>query len=130
MPESPVDETPANFHAPKPAKPEPTLQQRVEAASKIQAFVRAALARKRAVAALAPIQASFESITSSFVCPDVLDFNPKSTSSAKLSYTPNNTSVHAYEDSLMRLLSKLDAVHSGGDKRIRTARKSLAKKIE
>lgn len=113
----------------QPSRPEPSTEEKEQAAVKIQSFVRAALARRRALSALASIRSQFKSLNSSFTFPTTLEFEPEF-ESPKLIYNATNAPVHAHEDSLMRLLSKLDAVESAGDKKIRAARKSLANEIE
>ncbi|KZT43201.1 hypothetical protein SISSUDRAFT_1116571 [Sistotremastrum suecicum HHB10207 ss-3] len=111
------------------SRPEPSLEAKEEAAIKIQSFVRTTFARRRALSSLASIRSQFESLCSSFTFPTTLEFEPDSVS-PKLTYSSTNAPVHAQEDSLMRLLSKLDAVESAGDKKIRAARKQLANEIE
>jgi len=47
-----------------------------------------------------------------------------------LAYTSNNAPFHQYNEDLSRLLTKLDAVESGGDKSIREKRRDLARRVE
>ena len=47
-----------------------------------------------------------------------------------LAYSHNNVPVHGYEDDLLKLLQKLDAVESGGEKAVRDKRRAVVKRIE
>ena len=47
-----------------------------------------------------------------------------------LTYSSINTPIHQYEEELNRLLTALDAVESGGDRKIRESRRELVKKVE
>lgn len=49
---------------------------------------------------------------------------------AKLAFTHPNASLHAYAESLLRLLNKLDAVESGGDRKVRERRREVVRRIE
>lgn len=110
-----------------------------EAASKIQSLYRTYTARKAAFADVEAIKQSFESLRSSFSCPTSLEFqddhaapDTSATPEARprLAYTSSNTPVHAYEDQLVKLLQKLDAIESHGDPRVRDARRTIVKAIE
>jgi len=48
----------------------------------------------------------------------------------KLAYSSANYGVHAYAETLLRLLTKLDGVESWGDRRVRMARRAVVKRIE
>ncbi|KZS89358.1 hypothetical protein SISNIDRAFT_489319 [Sistotremastrum niveocremeum HHB9708] len=78
---------------------------------------------------LAAIRSEFVSLTSSFSFPSTLVFDPTSPS-PKLAFNSINAALHSYEESLMKLLSKLDAVESDGDENIRTTRKEIARLVE
>ncbi|KZS89348.1 hypothetical protein SISNIDRAFT_527172 [Sistotremastrum niveocremeum HHB9708] len=78
---------------------------------------------------LAAIRSEFVSLTSSFSFPTTLVFDPASPS-PKLAFNTINAALHSYEESLMKLLSKLDAVESDGDENIRTTRKEIARLVE
>ena len=103
------------------------------AARKLQVFVRTQIPRLRAFRAIANISRQFEVIKGAFEFPSVLDFaNPSAESDAvpTLLFTPRNAPLHGHEHALVKLLSKLDAVDSHEDDRIRKARKQLVKRIE
>jgi hypothetical protein len=122
----------------------------MEAASKIQAYYRAYLTRRKAFAEISNIATRFETIKSTFVAPPNIDYQvdgaitsivistsfnqiPSSESklpSPKLAYTSNNTPIHAYNEDLNRLLSALDGIESGGDQTVRDRRKRLAHAVE
>ncbi|TCD68543.1 hypothetical protein EIP91_010468 [Steccherinum ochraceum] len=51
-------------------------------------------------------------------------------SAPKLAYTSTNAPVHQYDEELNQLLSKLDAVESGGDHTIREKRRELVRMVE
>jgi hypothetical protein len=150
----PADRTPAPATPPPvPAKPTYTAEH-ATAASKIQDAYRAHAARRHALSELSNISNSFSSLQAGFHPPEHLDYIvdgatvdvpttsvPLSTASEashseetpsrpKLAYTSKNAPLHAYEDALGNLLSKIDAVESGGDADVRAARKALARAVE
>jgi hypothetical protein len=103
------------------------------AARKIQLFIRTHLPRLRAFEAIAHISRQFEDVKAAFEFPSMLDFaEPPTGDNAvpALLFTPRNAAIHGHENTLVKLLSKLDAVESHGDSRIRRARKQLVKRIE
>lgn len=109
-------------------------KRRAVAASTIQQVWRGYAGRKRALAQLAAIDASFRSLQSAFTFPDSVDFvqSSSATTSDKLplAYTPNNRPIFAFEDSAIRLLTQLDAVDSAGDAEVRAVRKESVNRIE
>lgn len=115
----------------KPPMPEATLEQKHSAAATIQSAYRSHLARHRALTTLSIIRNAFNSLTTSFTFPSKpsFDSNPGSPS-YKLSYNSINAPIHAHEDALVNLLSKLDSVESNGDAIVRSERKKLASDIE
>jgi hypothetical protein len=150
----PVDRTPApTTPPPVPAKPTYTAEH-ATAASKIQDAYRAHAARRHALSELSNISNSFSSLQAGFHPPEHLDYivegatvdvpttsvplstasegsrNDETSSRPKLAYTSKNAPLHAYEDALGKLLSKIDAVESGGDADVRAARKALARAVE
>lgn len=54
----------------------------------------------------------------------------KRVTDAKLAYTHTNAPLHAYTESLVQLLNKLDAVESGGDRKVRESRREVVRMIE
>ncbi|SCZ98657.1 BZ3500_MvSof-1268-A1-R1_Chr3-1g05530 [Microbotryum saponariae] len=111
------------------------------AAEKLQRHYQAHLQRRKALATLSSLSAQFEARRSSFAVPQALEFQPSpppsehpdSTSNEvapKLAYKSSNAPFLAYEDFLVNLLSKIDEVQSGGDRTIKSARKSLVKDVE
>ncbi|KAM0749339.1 hypothetical protein T439DRAFT_327059 [Meredithblackwellia eburnea MCA 4105] len=70
---------------------------------------------------LTKLTTSFENYKSSFVFPSFLSFS----NGNHLSHTPENSVFLAYEEFLMGLLDKVDAVESGGDETLRTRRRHL-----
>ena len=125
----------------RPHQPEPLVHQdnerRASAASTIQQVWRTYAARKHALIQLAAINASFRSLQSTFTFPTSVDFvqsspEPSSASDAPpaFAYTANNRPIFAFEDSATRLLTRLDAVDSGGDGKVRVARKEIVNSIE
>ncbi|QRW10887.1 BAG domain protein [Ceratobasidium sp. AG-Ba] len=81
--------------------------------------------------AVAGILGMFASLQSDFTFPIQLDFLPSSSSeSPKLAYTTNNVPLHQYEHVLTGLLTRLDAVESYGDGRVRKERKAAVQEIE
>ncbi|SCV74347.1 BQ2448_6779 [Microbotryum intermedium] len=111
------------------------------AAEKLQRHYQAHLQRRKALASLSTLSAQFEARRSSFAVPQSLEFQPSPPSSEhadstpndvapKLAYKSSNAPFLAYEDFLVNLLSKIDEVQSGGDRTIKSARKTLVKQIE
>ena len=100
------------------------------------------------------IKSKFTSLRDGFTLPSVLDFeeDPHTYTYAqsrsqlidnndnkeieveeprpKLAYSTRNAPVHGFEDSLVKLLQELDTIESGGDARVRDARRALVKGIE
>ena len=101
-----------------------------EAATTLQRHFRAHLARRSALANLATLASSLNAQQSAFVPPTSLVFQPYNGSTPKLAYSPTNAPFLAHEDFLVGLLTKVDAVQSGGDKFVKTARKDLVHQIE
>lgn len=50
--------------------------------------------------------------------------------SGKLAYTSTNYGLHAYMESLLKLLMQLDGVESWGDANVRKRRRAVVKEIE
>ena len=72
----------------------------------------------------------FDTLCKTFTFPaGPLERNPHS-STPHLAYNAQNSVVHAYENALSELLTKLDAVESHGFKAVRDARKELVVQIE
>jgi len=93
-------------------------------------------ARQAALETLNRLSTEFDSRLSSFTSPSSLTFqSPPSTSTSTpstppLAYGKPNAAFLGHEDFLVALLSKVDAVTSGGDKVIQQARKDLVKRVE
>ncbi|KAL8286182.1 hypothetical protein RQP46_004670 [Phenoliferia psychrophenolica] len=101
-----------------------------DAATTLQRRFRAHLARRSALSELEVISTSFEERQSSFVPPASLVFDHSSATIPKLAYASSNHPFLAFEEFLVGLLTKLDAVQSAGDKVVKTARKELVRKVE
>ncbi|GAA5840660.1 hypothetical protein JCM5353_000263 [Sporobolomyces roseus] len=113
----------------------PTFDEEEEAATKVQRQFRRHLARRNALDKISSISTSFLDRQSIFEKPSTLTFksSPDSTSSTttpSLAFVSSNSPFLAYEDYLVNLLSKIDAVESGGDKVVKQERKSLVRKVE
>ncbi|KPV75566.1 uncharacterized protein RHOBADRAFT_53532 [Rhodotorula graminis WP1] len=92
-------------------------------------------ARQAALDTLNGLSTEFDSRLSSFTSPSALTFqsppSPTSTSSTPtLAFGKPNAAFLGHEDFLVSLLSKVDAVSSGGDKVIKQARKALVNRVE
>ncbi|GAA5930071.1 hypothetical protein JCM3775_004504 [Rhodotorula graminis] len=116
------------------AHAEPTLPDpAVEALQK--RFERDA-ARPAALDTLNGLSTEFDSRLSSFTSPSALTFQSPPSPTTSTSPTPPlafgkpNAAFLGHEDFLVSLLSKVDAVSSGGDKVIKQARKALVKRVE
>ncbi|GAA6010623.1 BAG family molecular chaperone regulator, partial [Rhodotorula paludigena] len=103
-----------------------------EAAIVLQRRFRRHVARQAALSTLASLTADFEARQSSFTAPSELAF--QSTSSAPstppLAYGKANAAFLGHEEFLVSLLSKIDAVSTGGDKVVKQARKDLVRRVE
>ncbi|KAG9041436.1 hypothetical protein FS837_012267 [Tulasnella sp. UAMH 9824] len=78
------------------------------------------------------IQTQFDALKAAFSFPANAEFDSSSSSSdvPKLTYASVNAPVHQYENELVKLLTKLDAVESDGAESIRGARKALVIAVE
>lgn len=93
--------------------------------------------RRQQLTHLSTLSADFSSHQSIFVQPSSLIFSTPSTSSHatdneahKLAFSSANGPFLAYEDHLVGLLSRVDAVESEGDRVVQEARKELVKRVE
>ncbi|KAF9514125.1 hypothetical protein BS47DRAFT_898076 [Hydnum rufescens UP504] len=107
------------------------------AASKIQAAWRARSHRIHALEQITSIHADFSSLRELFTFPHHLDFDRHSSLAAGepaspyiLLYSSQNVSLHSHLHMLDILLTRLDAVQSFGDAKVRHARKQTASAIE
>ncbi|KAH9943890.1 hypothetical protein B0H21DRAFT_747422 [Amylocystis lapponica] len=133
--------------APQPSSDAPKLHRtpaRPPAlAEKILSFYRSRSARRISLNEIQEIENTLCALEASFVLPTNLDFTPplspapSEAGSSKdmgsengLAYTANNSPVHSYEHSLNGLLTRLDAVESGGDLEVRGRRKEVVRRVE
>ncbi|KAI0791001.1 hypothetical protein C8Q75DRAFT_732618 [Abortiporus biennis] len=139
--------TPPKSQAPPPpqATPEETA-----AAARIQTFYRKHMPHHRVMKTLSDLATQYESLSSAFKLPEKVEYNVDGThtivdtasldlppvteeeipSVPSLTYSAMNVPVHQYDESLNQLLTKLDAVESGGDREIREKRRALARQVE
>ncbi|KAF8335783.1 uncharacterized protein EI90DRAFT_257379 [Cantharellus anzutake] len=126
---------------PMPSDPKPMKPEVEAAARKIQFTWRSRAARRTALSRIAALRSQYDSIRDSFALPEHPDFarspsgspspSPRSSiSHPPLLYTKTNAPILAHEEALTRLLTKLDAVESNGDHKVRNARRALAKDVE
>lgn len=107
-----------------------------EAATKLQRHFRQHLLRRNALDKISSLSSSFIDRQSNFEKPPSFIFksSPDSTSSTTnappLAFVSSNSPFLAYEDYLVNLLSKIDAVESGGDRQVKKGRKSLVRTVE
>ncbi|ORY92811.1 hypothetical protein BCR35DRAFT_9042 [Leucosporidium creatinivorum] len=131
--------------APQPAEQERTVDPATtSAAEKLQRHYRTHLHRRQALSTLASLASSLDAQQSAFTLPSTLTFQPSppssttgdhsytasTTPSPKLAFQSSNAPFLAYEDFLVSLLSKIDAVSSGGDRTVKQARKQLVKRVD
>ena len=128
---------------PNDADYESSSAEEEDAASTLQRHYRTHLHRRQALSTLSSLADSLKSQQASFILPETLTFQPSPASSTndaadnekipaptpRLAFSPSNAPLLAYEDFLVRLLSKIDAVSSGGDRTIKRARKELVKAV-
>ncbi|GAA5897093.1 hypothetical protein JCM8208_006168 [Rhodotorula glutinis] len=131
---SPAPTSSAAPRAPSPAAAEPSLPD--PAIEGLQKRFERDAARQAALDTLNRLSNEFDSRLSSFASPSTLTFqSPPSTSTSTtmtppLAYGKPNAAFLGHEDFLVSLLSKVDAVSSGGDKVIKQARRDLVKRVE
>ncbi|TNY18644.1 hypothetical protein DMC30DRAFT_448640 [Rhodotorula diobovata] len=115
---------------PSTAAAEPALSD--PAAEAIQRRFERNVARQAALDTLNRLTSDLDARLSSFSAPASLTFQSSSTSPSTstppLAFGKPNSSFLGHEDFLVSLLSKIDAVSSGGDKVIKQARKDLVKR--
>ncbi|GAA6002329.1 hypothetical protein JCM10207_001066 [Rhodosporidiobolus poonsookiae] len=126
-----------------PAKPVPESTASVDlspledAATVLQRHFRRHAARRAALSTLSSLTTSFEVRQSAFSAPSSLTFQSAAPAGAEsgsatppLAFGKPNAPFLGYEDFLVGLLSKIDAVESGGDRVVKQARKALVKRVE
>ncbi|GAA6020959.1 hypothetical protein JCM11491_001564 [Sporobolomyces phaffii] len=109
-----------------------------EAATTVQRHFHRHLARRNALAKLSSLSSTFADRQSSFVRPTSFTFQQPSPASSPANATPPpplafgsaNSAFLSHEDFLVNLLSKIDAVESGGDRQVKQERKSLVRRVE
>lgn len=115
-----------------------TLQEE-EAAKVLQRRFRRHAARRSALDHLSTLATDLVSHRRAFEAPTELHFQSSPISSdatvvpsaqQPLAYDKSNKAFLAYEDFLVSLLSKIDAVESNGDKVVQRARKELVRQVE
>jgi hypothetical protein len=131
------------------ASPLSQTQEQTNAAAKIQSFYRS----HKALSTISQLEAKFEALKHSFTLPKAIDYlsadgevitlkadtvnlsaRPEtiseSTSSARLAFTHTNVPIRAYDEDLNRILGKLDAVESWGERKVRERRRDVVRKVE
>ncbi|GAA6012348.1 hypothetical protein JCM11491_007104 [Sporobolomyces phaffii] len=90
------------------------------------------LARDEALSTLSTLASSFSARKSSFNDPTSFTFQAASSSNAtpRLAFGSANAAFLSFEDFLVTLLSKIDAVDSHGDRHVKHERKQLVKQVE
>ncbi|GAA5910811.1 BAG family molecular chaperone regulator [Sporobolomyces salmoneus] len=105
-----------------------------EAATTVQRHFRRHLARRNALSKLSSLSSTFTDRQCSFEKPTSFVFQRQVPSSSSgtppLEYGSANASFLSYEDFLVNLLSKIDAVESGGDRQVKRERKALVRSVE
>ncbi|BGP16027.1 hypothetical protein JCM10213_004807 [Rhodosporidiobolus nylandii] len=153
-PPTPVVEAPSPAPAPTPVAPEPVEPIALSASTPVPPFDAAAVeeaatvlqrhfrrqsTRRAALATLSTLTSDFQSRQSAFAVPSSFTFqaSPSATpasnsgsSTPPLAFGKPNAAFLGYEDFLVSLLSKIDAVESGGDRTVKAARKDLVKRVE
>jgi hypothetical protein len=62
--------------------------------------------------------------------PTQLEAPSESTFPARLAFTPTNVPIRSYDEDLNRILTKLDAVESWGQKKVRQRRRDVVRNVE
>ena len=117
---------------PRPATPQPTVEQMEAAARAVQSAWKHHHQRQSQLTKLATLSAELDAKRDEFALPAQLDFEPPvaPTSQPRLAYSRTNAPFRGYEDALLRLLTKVDEVQSGGDREVKKARKVLVGQVE
>ncbi|GAA5981826.1 hypothetical protein JCM5350_005739 [Sporobolomyces pararoseus] len=128
---SPSPPTPA----PTPANKEEAHSSDDEAATTVQRQFRRHLARRNALSKISSLASDFADRQRSFEKPTTFVFQstPSSSSDSSapaLAFGSANSNFLSYEDFLVNLLSKIDAVESGGDRQVKKERKALVRKVD
>ncbi|ORY92728.1 hypothetical protein BCR35DRAFT_298233 [Leucosporidium creatinivorum] len=143
----PLPSSDAVASAPAPAVEESTAREDYAApssADQLHQHYRTHLHRRQALSTLSSLGDSLSAQQAAFTLPSTLTFQPSppsstteyhsttspATSTPKLAFQSSNAPFLAYEDFLVSLLSKIDAVSSDGDRSVKQARKALVKKVE
>jgi len=124
-------------------------KRRADAATKIQSFYRL----HKTLANISQLEAKFEELKHGFTLPEAIDYvsangdvitltvdaaaiptqletSSESAISGKLAFTPTNIPIRVYDEELNRVLAKLDAVESWGEKKVREKRRSVVRSVE
>ncbi|KAG5644273.1 hypothetical protein DXG03_008758 [Asterophora parasitica] len=140
--------TPTTQRTPSPSPQLPlsihTPERRNEAATIIQNAFRI----YRSLRTLKDLEEQFDVLRNSHSFPETIDFQgpdgiiavtpphplpcnlPNTTNIPKLAYNATNYDIHAYVESLNRLLLKLDGVESWGDATVRKTRRRIVGRVE
>ena len=133
------------------ASSSPTPEQQTDAATKIQSFYRT----RKSLATISQLESNFEDLIGAFTMPETVDYlsadgevvslevvptaplpvpsetQSKSTSlAARLAFTPANVPIRVYDEHLNRILTKLDAVESWGERKVRERRRDVVRNVE
>ncbi|KAK4705244.1 hypothetical protein P7C70_g962, partial [Phenoliferia sp. Uapishka_3] len=91
-------------------------------------------ARQHTLSQLDQLSQNFKSLRSSFVHPPSLIFHPQSSTTSStvptLVFCSENKPFMVFQESLLRLLTSLDAIESGGDDFIKLSRKALVSEVQ
>ncbi|GAA5928189.1 uncharacterized protein JCM15063_003812 [Sporobolomyces koalae] len=107
-----------------------------EAATTVQRHFRRHLARRNALARLSTLASKFSTRQTAFEKPLSFTFQQRastidsSSPAPPLAFGSANSSFLSYEDFLVKLLSDIDAVESGGDRQVKQERKQLVRNVE
>lgn len=140
----PQSRSPSPTHPASPT-PRPLTEEEAEAGDRIATFYR----RVKSLRSIQAIHTKYDTLQSSFVPPPKLDYevapeqivsiptadfsspsDDDELSSPPLAYNATNTRLHAYVESLVRLLNDLDAVQSWGDRKVRERRREVVRIVE
>ena len=127
----------------------PTSEHQTDATTKIQSSYRT----RKSLAAISQLESKFEDLKHKFTLPDAVDYisadgevvtlrvdhaaliqsetrSESAPPAARLAFTPTNVHIRAYDGNLNRILTKLDAVESWGEKKVRDKRRDVVRNVE
>ncbi|KAK0212701.1 hypothetical protein DFS33DRAFT_57355 [Desarmillaria ectypa] len=133
-----------NLPCPTPLQRQPSPSLKEQSSGESSSESNEAKLVQKSLDTIQTIQKKFEELKTTFTWPSHVDFelngevvsvstggsSERRFTPPKLAYTNRNTPLHAYNESLSRLLVQLDAVESWGEQEVRERRKHVVSMVE